>query len=91
MAVAVRIPTVLRPMAGGQATVEASGTTLGEVIADLESRYPGLADRLRDGAGDLHAFVNVFVGDEDARYLDGLATPVPDGTEVSIIPAVAGG
>ncbi len=91
MAVAVRIPTVLRPLAGGRPVVESSGGSLGDVIADLEAQYPGLGDRLRDDEGRLHAFVNVFVGDEDARYLDGLDTPVPDGTEVSIIPAVAGG
>ncbi len=91
MAVAVRIPTVLRPLAGGAPVVDAAGGTLAEVLADLDRRFPGLGERLRGEDGNLHPFVNVFVGDEDARYLDGLATPVADGVEVSIIPAVAGG
>ncbi|MDX1450390.1 MAG: MoaD/ThiS family protein [Acidimicrobiia bacterium] len=91
MAVSVRIPTVMRPLAGGAAIVDASGDDVDAVLNDLTDRFPGLADRLRDENGGLHRFVNVFVGDEDIRYLEGLHTAVPDGAEVSIIPAVAGG
>lgn len=91
MPVPVRIPTVLRPTVGGESVVEAPAGRLGEVFADLERRYPDLGARLRADDGGLHPFVNVFVGDEDARYLGGLETPVADGVEVSIIPAVAGG
>jgi len=91
MAVTVRIPTTLRPLSGGVAQVSVDGTTLSEVIAALEAVHPGFADRLLDEAGKLRKFVNVFVADDDVRYLDGLATPVSDGDTVSIIPAVAGG
>jgi len=91
MAVTVRIPTTLRPLSGGVAQVSVDGTTLSEVIAALEAAHPGFADRLLDEAGKLRKFVNVFVADDDVRYLDGLATPVSDGDTVSIIPAVAGG
>jgi molybdopterin converting factor small subunit len=71
--------------------VEAEGVTLGALISDLDDRHPGIAERILDPEGGLHRFVNVFVGDEDVRYLDGLDTPIPEGTEVSILPAVAGG
>lgn len=91
MAVSVRIPTVMRPLAGGSSIVTADGGTVEEVISDLVDQFPGLGERLRSEDGGLHRFVNVFVGDEDVRYLEGLETAVPDGTEVSIIPAVAGG
>jgi len=91
MAVTVRIPTTLRPLSGGVAQVSVDGATLSEVIAALEAAHPGFADRLLDEAGKLRKFVNVFVADDDVRYLDGLATPVRDGDTVSIIPAVAGG
>lgn len=91
MALKVRLPTILRPYARGQSTVEAKGSTMREVIADLEDRYPGLGSQLLADDGNLHPFVNVFLGDEDIRYLDGLATAVGAGTELSIIPAVAGG
>ena len=91
MAVTVRIPTTLRPLSGGVAQVSVDGSTLSEVIAALEAAHPGFADRLLDEAGKLRKFVNVFVADDDVRYLDGLATPVRDGDTVSIIPAVAGG
>ncbi|MGH8937602.1 MAG: MoaD/ThiS family protein [Acidimicrobiia bacterium] len=90
MTVRVRLPTILRSLADGEALVRAEGQTVGEVFADLEQRHPGLGDRLVD-QGDLHRFVNVFVGDEDIRYLQGLDTPVPEGAEISILPAVAGG
>ncbi len=82
---------MLRPLTGGEKVVEASPGRLADVFAEVEQRYPGLGARLRAEDGGLHPFVNVFVGDEDARYLAGLDTPVADGVEVSIIPAVAGG
>ena len=91
MAVTVRIPTTLRPMAGGNKLVEVEPGTLSEVIAGLESQHPGFADRLLDEQGELRKFVNIFVDDDDVRYLDGLGTEVADGLTVSIIPAVAGG
>ena len=91
MAVTVRIPTTLRPMAGGNKLVEVASGTLSEVITGLEAVHPGFADRLLDENGDLRKFVNIFVDDDDVRYLDGLNTKVADGLTVSIIPAVAGG
>lgn len=91
MAVTVRIPTTLRPLAGGSSTVQVEGATLTEVITNLEAAHPGFADRLLDESGALRKFVNLFVADDDVRYLDGLATATPAGTTVSIIPAVAGG
>lgn len=78
-------------MSGGNKQVEVAPGTLSEVIAGLESAHPGFADRLLDESGDLRKFVNVFVDDDDVRYLDGLETKVADGLTVSIIPAVAGG
>ena len=91
MAVTVRIPTTLRPLSGGASTVQVEGTTLAEVLAALNSAHPGFSDRLFDQEGKLHKFVNIFVADDDVRYLDGLNTKVPSGETVSIIPAVAGG
>ena len=91
MAVTVRIPTTMRPIAGGASTVAVEGSTLGEVLKALDAAHPGFADRLFDDGGALRRFVNVFVADDDVRYLDGLNTPVPDGETVSIMPAVAGG
>lgn len=91
MSVTVRIPTTLRPMAGGNSTVAVAPGTLAEVLAALNAAHPGFTDRILDADGNLHKFVNVFVADDDVRYLEGLATNVPDGTTVSIIPAVAGG
>ena len=91
MAVTVRIPTTLRPIAGGNSTVTVEGSTVAEVLKALDAAHAGFADRLLDDGGALRKFVNVFVSDDDVRYLDGLNTPVPDGTTVSIIPAVAGG
>ena len=91
MAVTVRIPTTMRPLAGGASTVDVEGATVAEVIASLESANPGFNERLLDETGALRKFVNVFVADDDVRYLDGLATAVPAGATVSIIPAVAGG
>jgi len=90
MAVTVRIPTTMRPITGGASTVEVEPGTLAAVIKALETAHPGVEERLlEDGA--LRRFVNVFVDDDDVRYLQGLDTAVPDGQTVSIIPAVAGG
>jgi molybdopterin converting factor small subunit len=86
----VRIPTPLRPHTGGHDRVEAPGATVGEVLAALGTSYSALRDRLFEG-DELRRFVNVYVNDEDIRYLDDLATPVTEKDEVSIIPAVAGG
>ena len=91
MSVTVRIPTTLRPLSGGNSTVSVEGATLGEVLASLEAAHPGFKDRLFDDNGGLRRFVNLFVADDDVRYLQGLETPVPAGETVSIIPAVAGG
>ena len=91
MSVLVRIPTILRSYTGGAAEVTAAEGTLREVIAGLDAAYPGLGGRLLDEAGKLRRFVNVYVGGEDIRFLDGLDTPVSDGDEVTILPAVAGG
>jgi sulfur-carrier protein len=89
--VEVRLPTVLRPAAGGQSTVTVSGSTIGEVLADLIRAYPSMAGQVLTEDGALHKFVNVYVNDDDVRYLDQLDTKVADGDEVSILPAVAGG
>ena len=91
MAVTVRIPTTMRPISGGASTVQVEGETLADVLANLDAAHPGFKDRLFDESGDLRKFVNVFVADDDVRYLDGVDTKVPDGETVSIIPAVAGG
>lgn len=91
MAVTVRIPTTMRPMAGGLSTVQVEGVTVADVIASLDAAHPGFSDRLLDESGAMRKFVNLFVADDDVRYLDGLNTATPEGTTVSIIPAVAGG
>ncbi len=91
MPVEVRLPTMLRQDAGGQAHVVANGATVGEVLEDLTAQFPGLAEKLLDDQGGLHRFVNVYRNDEDVRYLDKLATAVSDNDQISIIPAVAGG
>ncbi len=91
MAVTVRIPTTLRPLSGGAKEVPVAPGTLADVIAALDGAHPGFADRLLDDDGSLRKFVNVFVDDDDVRYLEGLDTKVADGITVSIIPAVAGG
>jgi sulfur-carrier protein len=87
----VKIPTQLRQLTDGEAEVEARGGTVGELIGDLESRHPGIKERLLDDSGQLRRFVNVYVNDEDVRFEKGLDTEIPDGGRVSIIPAVAGG
>jgi molybdopterin synthase sulfur carrier subunit len=86
----VRIPTPLRPHTGGLDRVEATGVTVGEILGQLATQHPALRERLFDG-GELRRFVNIYVNNEDIRYLDELATPVAAEDEVSIIPAVAGG
>lgn len=91
MSVNVRIPTTMRPITGGVASVQVEGATLADVLANLETAHPGFRERLFDDTGALRKFVNVFVADDDVRYLDGIDTKVPDGETVSIIPAVAGG
>jgi sulfur-carrier protein len=91
MSVTVRIPTTMRPLTGGEKQVSVETGTLSDVIAALEAAHPGLGERLLDDDGGLRKFVNVFVDDDDVRYLDGLDTKVADGLTVSIIPAVAGG
>mgnify|MGYP000868664712 CR=1 FL=1 len=90
MSVQVEIPTVLRPYTAGERQVAAEGTDLSQLISDLDSRHSGLADRLLED-GRLRRFVNVYLNDEDVRFLDGLATPLRDGDVVTILPAVAGG
>lgn len=90
MAVTVRLPAQLRPAAGGSAEEDVEGATVGEALEGLFARHAELRGRLLEGT-DLRRFVNVYLGEEDIRYLDGLATPVPDGGELTILPAVAGG
>ena len=91
MAVDVRLPTVLRQHAGGQATVQANGDTVGAVFEDLILQFPLLKGQLLNDDGSMHKFVNVYVNDDDVRYLDKLDTKVADGDEITILPAVAGG
>jgi molybdopterin synthase sulfur carrier subunit len=90
MAIEVRIPTILRTYTGGAKTVEGSGATLADLFSDLESRHGGLQQRLVDDAG-LRRFVNVYLNDEDVRFIGGLDAPVKDGDTVTVLPAVAGG
>jgi molybdopterin synthase sulfur carrier subunit len=94
MPVEVRIPTILRPYTGDRKSVEATGASLSALIDDLESHHPGIKDRLveaKDGAVDLRRFVNVYVNDEDVRFLGGLDAELSDGDQVVVLPAVAGG
>ena len=91
MSVSVRVPTILRSYTGGEAEVKAEGAKLSEVLESLDGSYPGIKGRIVDEQGELRRFVNVYVGNEDVRFLDGLSTPIDDGSEVSVIPAVAGG
>ena len=87
----VRIPTPLRPMTGGKGEVEEKGGSIGELIENLNSSHPGLKERLCDEKGELRRFVNIYVNEEDIRFLTGKETPLKDGDEVSIVPAIAGG
>jgi sulfur-carrier protein len=91
VSVSVRVPTILRTYTAGESEVTASGTTLAEVLDDLDANYSGIKARVLDDEGNLRRFVNVYVGNDDVRFLDNLATPTPDGTQISVIPAVAGG
>lgn len=91
MAVSVRIPTVFRKFTNNESVVEVEPGTVGGIVDQLEGRYPGLRSQLMTEAGELHRFVNVYVNDEDARYLDKLDTKVSEGDTVSLLPSVAGG
>ena len=91
MAVVVRIPTPLRKMTQNEAEVEAEGNDIDSLIEDLESHYPGIKDRICDDQGEIRRFVNVYLNDEDIRFLKGKETDIKDGDEVSIIPAIACG
>jgi len=91
VSVFVRIPTPLRKLTADQDSVSADGASLSECISSLEASYPGLKERLCDESGEIRRFVNIYVNGEDVRFLQGLATPIKDGDEVSIVPAVAGG
>lgn len=91
MSVSVRVPTILRTYTGGESEVTASGATLADVLDDLETQYAGIRARVLDDNGKLRRFVNVYVGNDDVRFLDDLQTATPDGVQVSVIPAVAGG
>ena len=90
MAIEVRIPTILRTYTGGAKAVEGSGSTLDELLQNLDASHTGIRERLVDG-GKLRRFVNVYLNDEDVRFLGGLETPVKDGDTVTVLPAVAGG
>ena len=91
MSVKVRIPTPLRRLTGDEEVVEVNAGTIGSAIAEMQSRFPGIAERLVDEAGNVRRFVNVYVNEEDIRFLKEKDTPLKDGDEVSIIPAIAGG
>lgn len=91
MAVTVRVPTQLRSLTGGAGEVPVEGTTVGDALRALDARHPGLAERIFEPDGELRRFVNVFVAEEDIRFLEGLSTPVADGQTISVVPAVAGG
>jgi len=91
MAVEVRLPTLLRAATDGSASVQANGATVGAVFSELVEAHPGLKGQLIDDSGSLHKFVNVYVNDDDIRYLDQLDTKIAEGDVISILPAVAGG
>jgi molybdopterin converting factor small subunit len=91
MSVNVRIPTILRTYTGGASEVTADGATLSSVLDDLDANFPGIKARILDDQGAIRRFVNVYVGNDDVRFLDALATPTAAGVQISIIPAVAGG
>ena len=91
MSTQVRIPTPLRKLTGDQEVVSAEGATVAEIFTSLETSYPGLGERILDEEGNVRRFVNVFVNDEDIRFLQEKATPVKDTDEISIVPAIAGG
>jgi sulfur-carrier protein len=91
MAIEVRVPTILRTYTGGEKLVSGAGDTLADLLGDLDSQYPGLRGRLITDDGTLHRFVNVYVNDEDVRFLGALDAKVADGDTITILPAVAGG
>ena len=91
MSVSVRVPTILRTYTDGESEVTANGATLAEVLDDLDASYAGIKGRIVDEDGKLRRFVNVYVGNDDVRFLEDLQTKTPDGSQVSVIPAVAGG
>lgn len=91
MAVKVKIPTPLQKLTNGEREVESTGTTLEDIINDLEARYPGVKERIIDETGEIRRFVNIYIDEEDVRFLDGLSSVVSDNADISIIPAVAGG
>ena len=91
MAIDVRIPTILRQYTGGEKQVKADGASVGSLVDDLDTRFPGLKARLVTDQGTLHRFVNVYVNDEDVRFLGGLEAQLSDGDQVVVLPAVAGG
>ena len=91
MSITVRIPAPLRRLSDGQHTVDLIGSDLSDCINNLDSRFPGFKERLCDDSGELRRFVNIYINGEDVRFLQGLVTPLKDGDEVSIVPAVAGG
>ena len=91
MPVSVRLPTVLRPHAAGQSVVEAAAGSVGEVVGELVGRFPGMKGNLLTDGGELQRFVNIYVNDEDIRYLEKVDTKVSEGDELTILPAVAGG
>ena len=91
MSVSVRIPTILRTYTNGESEVSADGGTLAEVLDSLDASYPGIRSRILDDQGTIRRFVNVYVGNDDVRFLEALDTSTPEGAQVSVIPAVAGG
>ena len=91
MSVSVRIPTILRTYTDGESEVKADGDTLADVLESLDASYPGIKGRILDEQGAIRRFVNVYVGNDDVRFLDALATSTPEGSQISVIPAVAGG
>ncbi len=91
MSVIIRVPTTLRTLTAGQSEIAVDGSTVADALDNLESAHPGFKERILDDTGELRRFVNVFVSDDDIRFIDGLATPVPEGETLSIVPAVAGG
>lgn len=91
MSVSVRVPTILRTYTSGEAKVTTDAGALGDVLTSLDGSFPGIKGRIVDDQGELRRFINVYVGNEDVRFLAGLSTEVADGTEISVIPAVAGG
>jgi len=91
MSVSVRIPTILRSYTNGESEVHADGGTVAEVLESLDTSYPGIKGRILDDEGSIRRFVNVYVGNDDVRFLEALDTSTPEGAQISVIPAVAGG